>query len=154
MKRLVLVMLCLLLGATTASAADGFRLLDRAVAQRLVDPAAYRSPTIVALWSTDCVHCKKNLRLLAELAAAGHDLNLVTVAVQPYSDDLAEPLLRLAVPGERYAYGHDAPEALAFALDPKWRGELPRTLLFDGRGHRIAISGVLDRDAVARALGR
>lgn len=154
MKRLVLVMLSLLLGATAASAADGFRLLDRAVAQRLADPAAYRSPTIVALWSTDCVHCKKNLRLLAELAAAEQDLNLVTVAVQPYSDDLAEPLARFAVPGERYAYGHDAPEVLAFALDPKWRGELPRTLLFDGRGHRVAITGVLDRDAVARALGR
>lgn len=138
--------------ASAAGAAD-FVELDRKRAAALTDPAAHRVPTVVALWSLECVHCKKNLARLAALARAEAGVRLITVAVQAPEPGLGEPLERLAVPGERYAYGPDAPEALAYALDPRWRGELPRTLLFDGRGGAVAHSGVLGEAQMRGALG-
>ncbi len=143
----------LLVGLSGAAAAGGFNELDRRAAAALGDPAAHRTPTVIALWSLECVHCKKNLVTLAALARAEPRLRLITVAVQELEPGLAEALQRLAVPGERYAYGPDAPEALAYALDPRWRGELPRTLLFDGRGGAVAHSGVLGEAQMRGALG-
>ena len=67
--------------------------------------------------------------------------------------EVATSLDRIKTPGKRYVYGADSPEAIAFALDPKWRGELPRTLFFDGRGNRIAVSGAVDRASMRKSLG-
>lgn len=127
-----------------AAWAASFMLLDRPTAKALSDPARYTTPTIVALWSSDCSHCKKNLELFARLVRTEPRLRLITVATEADFDGLAAPLDRLQVPGQRYAYGDEAPEALAYALDPRWRGELPRTLLFDGQGGKAAVSGVVD----------
>lgn len=135
-----------------AAAAAGFQPLDRIAAARVANPATHAAPTIVALWSSECVHCKKNLQLFAELARMQPGLVLVTVAVEPAFDGLAEPLDRLAVPGVRFAYGSESPEALGYAIDAKWRGELPRTLLFDGRGGKTAVSGLLTEERVRAAL--
>lgn len=137
--------------AVAADAAPGFSRIDAAAARQLVDPAAHRAPTILALWSSECVHCKKNLALFAAMAQADPGLRLVTLAVEPAEPPLGAILDRLGVPGARFAYGDDAPERLDFAIDPGWRGELPRTLFFDGRGGVQAVSGVVDA-ARARAL--
>ncbi|CAI09639.1 hypothetical protein ebA6153 [Aromatoleum aromaticum EbN1] len=139
-------------GAATCSAND-FVPLDRAAATAIADPASHARPTIVALWSSECVHCKKNLKLFAEMAKVHPRLQLITVAVEPADEGLAAPLDRAGVTGKRFAYADESPEALAYALDAKWRGELPRTLLFDGRGAREAVSGVVAEAAVLRALG-
>lgn len=145
--------LCLVMAASLALAGEPFRTLDRDGARALADANAHAVPTIVALWSSDCVHCKRNLGLFVRMAKRNPRLRLITVAVEPPSAALSEPLDRLRVPGARYAYGQDAPEALAYALDPKWHGELPRTLFFDGRGNRTAISGVADEGKTREALG-
>ncbi|MDP3513866.1 MAG: hypothetical protein Q8S20_14070 [Sulfuritalea sp.] len=151
MKRFVLISL-LLVCATSAFAA-AFVALDRKSARMLTDEATHTVPTIVALWSTDCPHCKKNLGLFADMVKADARLRLITVAVEPLSAEVSASLDRIRVPGVRYVYGADAPEAIAFALDPKWRGELPRTLFFDGHGNRIAISGAVDRASTRKSLG-
>jgi thiol-disulfide isomerase/thioredoxin len=130
-----------------------FELLDRPAAQALTAPASHTEPTVVALWSSECPHCKKNLKLFADLMKRGHRFTLVTVATERPFDGLAAPLDKLAVPGQRFAFGDAAPEALAFALDPKWRGELPRTVFFDGRGGKVAVSGVVDAETALRHLG-
>lgn len=150
MKRLVLISLLL---ACTAGFATAFVSLDRKSARLLTNEATYSAPTIVALWSTDCPHCKKNLGLFADMVRADARVRLITVAVEPLSAEVAASLDRLKVPGMRYAYGPDAPEAIAFALDPRWRGELPRTLFFDGRGNRVAISGAVDVASTRKSLG-
>jgi thiol-disulfide isomerase/thioredoxin len=150
MKRLILTSLLLACGAAFATA---FLALDRASARTLTDAKAHSVPTIVALWSTDCPHCKKNLGLFAEMVKADPTLRLITVAVEPLSAEVATSLDRVKVPGKRYVYGADSPEAIAFALDPKWRGELPRTLFFDGRGNRMAVSGVVGIASARQSLG-
>ena len=154
MKRLVLISLLLACVASAASAiAAGFVALDRKSARTLTDGATHAAPTIVALWSTDCPHCKKNLGLFADMVKADPRLRLITVAVEPLSAEVATSLDRIRVPGVRYVYGSDAPEAIAFALDPKWHGELPRTLFFDGHGKRVAISGAVDSASTRKSLG-
>lgn len=151
MIRLLAAVGCFL-AAPLALAAD-FSVLDRAAAEKIVNPARHDRPTIVALWSYDCGYCKKNLELFSEMARTYPQLRIITVAVEPAAPRLAEPLDRLAVPGARYAYGDAAPESLAYALDPKWRGELPRTLMFDGRGGKHAVSGVVAKSDALWALG-
>ncbi|QDF97017.1 hypothetical protein CJ010_11005 [Azoarcus sp. DD4] len=151
MKVLTLLFVFCLAGAAVAG--EPFHALDRGQAAVLADPAAHAVPTVVALWSADCAYCKKNLAVFAALARAHPGLRLVTVATEPVAEAEAEPLDRLAVPGPRYAYGMEAPEALAHALDGRWRGELPRTLLFDGRGGCVAVSGVIGEAEARQALG-
>lgn len=152
MKQIVLFA-ALLLGGATGALAGPVAPLDRGQARALADAAGHGRPTVVALWSSECTHCKGNLALFAALVRREPRLRLVTVAAEPADAALAEPLDRLEVPGERYAWGADAPEALAYALDPKWRGELPRTLFFDGRGGRQAVSGRVDEATARRLLG-
>lgn len=142
------ILACLLPPAWAAP----FAQLDRQAAKALTDPARYTGPTIVALWSSDCGHCKKNLELFVRMLKSEPRLRLITVATEADFDGLAAPLDRLQVPGPRYAYGTEAPEALAYALDPRWRGELPRTLFFDGQGGKTAVSGVVDEAAVKTLL--
>lgn len=153
MNRRRFILLALGLGLTGGAQATAFLALDKATARKLVDPAAYRQPTVVALWSSDCVHCKKNFKLFSVLGRQDKTLRIVSVATEPESSELASHLAVLPDSSPRYAYGSDAAEALAFALDPEWRGELPRTLLFDGKGGRKAVSGVLDETMVRKALG-
>lgn len=152
MKRIV-ALVAVLIAWGAALAGEPFRAVDRESARALTDAKSHSAPTIVALWSSDCVHCKTNLGVFARMAKTDGRLRLITVAIEPLSPDLAAPLDRLAVPGSRFAYGSDSPEALAFALDPKWHGELPRTLFFDGRGNRTAVSGVVDEAKARQALG-
>ncbi len=154
MNRLgLIVALALTLVWTGAIAGEPFVAIDRQAARALVETTSHSTPTIVALWSSDCPHCKGNLKLFAAMAAADARVRLMTVAAETLSDDLAAPLDRLGVPGKRFAYGSDSPESLAHALDPKWRGELPRTIFFDGRGGRTVLSGVVDEATARRALG-
>lgn len=122
-------------------------------ARLLADPGQYQQPTLLALWSLECAYCKKNLAQFGELLRQEPRLQLLTLASEPPASGHAEVLQRLKVPGRHFAYGNDAPEALAFALDPDWRGELPRTLLFDGKGGRHALSGVIDPRRALQLLG-
>ena len=138
--------------ASTVQAAD-FIALDRHTARRLTEAESYRQPTIVALWSSDCSHCKKNLQLLADLRKANKRLQVITIAAESESPELAPMLNRYAIAGQRYAYGSDSPEAIAYAIDPNWAGELPRTFLFNGNGNKEKISGVVSRQMIEKATG-
>lgn len=138
--------------ATLAAHAASFKHLDKATAKQLLETANYKQPTVVVLWSSDCGHCKKNLAMLQDLIKRDKTLRVVTVAVEPETAVLAPILDRNNMPAERYTYGSDNPDALAYALDPNWAGELPRTYLFNGAGGKQAVSGVLTPQTVEKAL--
>lgn len=95
-----------------------FQPLDRQAARALVEPARHTRPTIVARWSSECPHRKKNLAIYARITKQDKRLRPVTIAAEP-----------------------------------AWRGELPRTLLFDGRGSRQAASGAIDEATLRHKLG-
>lgn len=127
--------------------------LDRSMASQLADPARHRQPTVVALWSLDCSHCKKNLQILSDLAKKHRRLRVLTVAAEVATAEHQPLLTRFALPGPAYAYGNDSPESLAYALDSGWAGELPRTFLYDGKGGQRKVSGVLSAIDIERATG-
>lgn len=127
--------------------------LDRSMAKQLADPARHRQPTVVALWSIDCSHCKKNLQILSELAKKHRRLRVLTVAAEVATAEHQPLLARFALPGPAYAYGSDSPESLAYALDSAWAGELPRTFLYDGKGGQRKVSGVLSATDIEQATG-
>lgn len=141
-----------LLAAGPLAAAE-FTPLDRLAAKKLLSPESHQQATIVALWSSDCNYCKKNLKLLSSLAKSNQKLRLITVAAEPESAQLGPMLKPYALSGPRYAYGSDNPEAIAYAIDAKWGGELPRTFLFDGRGGKETVAGVLTTATVEKATG-
>ena len=141
------------LGGSAAFSAEPFIALDRVHARALTDTASYSTPTIIALWSTECPYCKENLRLYAQMAKTIAGLRLISIATEPPSAELATHLGKVKANSKNYAYGTDDPEAIAYAIDQQWRGELPRTLFFDGRGGRGAISGRVDEATARRHLG-
>lgn len=143
--------LCLI--ANLAGAQPLIEALSKEQARLLVDPAQYQQPTLLALWSLECAYCKKNLAQFAELQRQHPSIQLITLAAEPAESGHGEALQKLAIPGRHFAYGNQASEALAFAVDPNWRGELPRTLLFDGKGGRQALSGVIAPQRALQLLG-
>jgi thiol-disulfide isomerase/thioredoxin len=144
--------LCLLIMAGPLAAAD-FTLLDRQMAKRLLDPDNHHQPTVIALWSSDCNYCKKNLKLLSGLAKKNRKLQLITVAAERESAQLSPMVASYGLAGSRYAYGADNPDAIAYAIDPKWGGELPRTFVFDGRGGKVIVAGVISSSNVEKMTG-
>jgi thiol-disulfide isomerase/thioredoxin len=151
MKKSLLLLLAALL-VLPVQAAD-FTPLNKLTAAQLLDPASHRQPTIVALWSSDCSHCKKNLELLSTLVKSNKQLRVITVAAETDSAILGPLLDRYHLPGPRYAYGNDNPDAIAYAIDPNWSGELPRTFLFNGAGRKEKVSGVISAQFAEKALG-
>lgn len=143
--------LCLI--TSLAAAQAPIEVLDKVQARLLVDPNQHQQPTLLALWSLECAYCKKNLTQFGELLRQYPDIQLLTLASEPATGEHAALLQKLALPGRHFAYGNEAPEALAFAIDPNWRGELPRTLLFDGKGGRQALSGVIEPQRALQLLG-
>lgn len=108
--------------------------------------------TVVALWSLDCVYCIRNLDVLARAQAAHPRLDVVTVSIDPLeaAAELQPILARAGLRGEAWAFGDSAPERLRHAIDPQWRGEMPRTYLIDSKGSVTARSGLLSTEDIAR----
>ncbi len=103
-------------------------------------------PFILTLWSLTCHHCAKELQMLGRLARTGRKLPLVIVS----TDTPAEaPEIRAALKRfglnrlDTWVFADAVPDRLRYAIDPAWRGELPRSYLFDAAHRREAHSGLL-----------
>ena len=105
-----------LAAAACAADAAGFTALDRDTARRLGDPASHREPTVVALWSTECVYCKKNLKLLGALSRRAKPLKVITVAAVPLFAAVT-PTVRTAT----HSAWNTAPPAAARRRRPRRR---------------------------------
>ena len=145
--------LALGLCANLASAAPQVEPLDRETARTLGNVQQHQAPTLIALWSLSCPYCRKNLQIFQALQTQQPGLRLISIASEPLEEQHAEVLQQLGLSGTHYAYGDSAAEALAYALDPNWRGELPRTLLFDGKGGQQALSGPVSAERALAGLG-
>ena len=107
-------------------------------------------PVVVHLWGLTCAPCLKELPLWATLQRSG--MNLVMVAADEATGDVDELSATLSKAGlrnaESWAFADSFQEKLRFEIDPKWRGELPRTLLIAKDGTMTAMPGVSDLNAV------
>lgn len=128
---------------TAKASTQPVQLLGKAQASQLLHADRYQRPTLVVLWSTECSYCKRNLQWLKARPAGKTRFDLITVATQPMSQAVDQVLAKHKLSGQHWAYGSDLPEAVSYALDADWAGELPRSYLFNGRGGRQVLSGVL-----------
>jgi len=82
-------------------------------------------------------------------------LRVHLVNVDPPGDRAAvRAFLKRYDPGAatRWAFADDFGERVRYAVDPGWRGELPRTYLYDARSNAVVVSGVIDPGALDRWL--
>jgi thiol-disulfide isomerase/thioredoxin len=109
-------------------------------------------PIIVHFWGMTCGPCIAELPHWAALQRERPDMNLVLIAADPIREepqDLVRFLGRAGLsPKESWAFADDFIDRLYFEVDPRWRGELPRTLLIKADGSSTLIRGVSDPDAV------
>lgn len=104
-------------------------------------------PFVVAFWSVTCEPCRDEMRDWKTLQRQQRGVPLILVSTDGPEDRAAALafLKRYSPRAERqYIFADRYTERLRYAVDPQWRGELPRTYFFDAR-HRVeASSGRLD----------
>ena len=124
-------------------AADVPRLMSEAKGQ----------PLIVEIWSLDCGYCRENTAHVVEWLRSHRGVRVAMVAMDGFDDNaesVSQALASMPVTPHiaQYANAEAIPERLRAALDPGWRGEMPRTLLIDAQGRRRASSGLIQPGAL------
>ena len=113
-------------------------------------------PTIVHFWGLTCGPCLVELPRWGELLRERPDVDLVLVAADPIPEEPARAAGTLAKAGlaeaESWMFADLFNERLRYEVDPRWRGELPRTLLIDRSGTVEVLPGVADLARVRRWL--
>lgn len=157
MRRLTLSLLALWLAFGAACAFAGE--LRPFVADSL--PAIQKHfagrPFILTLWSLTCHHCVKELQTLGRLARSERALPLVILSTDTPAEARAIQAALKRFGLERFdtwVFDDAVPERLRYALDPAWRGELPRSYLFDAAHRREAHTGLLGEAQIRDWLRR
>lgn len=105
-------------------------------------------PFILHFWGLSCTPCLAELPRWGELVHDYPSLGLVLIAADPFREDPARIETTLGKAGlgevESYAFAEDFVERLRYSVDPKWRGELPRTVLVARDGTAVTISGTAE----------
>jgi thiol-disulfide isomerase/thioredoxin len=117
--------------------------------------SAKGQPQVVMVWSLDCSYCEPSFAALAKAQRGG--LKVVTIATDSADDQEAVALIekKLASAGlqaQAWAFGPAPADQLRHAIDPKWRGEMPRSYWFDGKGQVRAYSGLITAERIATML--
>lgn len=107
-------------------------------------------PIVVHLWGLTCAPCLKELPEWAEMKKSG--MNLIMIAADEAAGEVDELSATLGKAGlrnvESWAFADSFQERLRFEIDPKWRGELPRTILIAKDGTMTAMPGASDLAAI------
>ena len=118
----------------------------------LVD-ARQGKPFIVGFWSLACVHCREELALLGDLSRKFQELDVALVSTDSPEDGetVVSTLRRASLQrAESWVFADPFSDRLRFEVDKKWRGELPRTYLYDSAHNVTAFSGKLDPQQLER----
>jgi thiol-disulfide isomerase/thioredoxin len=114
-------------------------------------------PFILTLWSQTCHHCARELHALGRLARSGRNLPLAIVSTDTPAEaaELRAVLKRHGLDRlDTWVFADAVPERLRYSIDPAWRGELPRSYLFDAAHRREAHSGMLSEAQLKNWLRR
>jgi thiol-disulfide isomerase/thioredoxin len=155
MKKVVVLALMIVgVAATAASAAEIIPFVRGSWAQ--IRQTHVGKPTVVHFWGLTCGPCLVEMPHWAQLIKERPDLNLVLIAADPVieePDDLSRFLVRMGMQTrESWAFADRFVDRLQYEIDPRWRGELPRTMLIDAAGKTTVISGVSEPDEIRRWL--
>jgi thiol-disulfide isomerase/thioredoxin len=145
------------LHVAAASAEEKIRPLEPDSFRQIV-ASEQGKPFVVMIWSLDCDYCQPSFHALAD-AKRKSGLTVITIATDRADDPETSRLIRkkLEASGlgaQIWAFGTAPAEQLRYSIDPKWRGELPRSYWFSSRGEALPHSGLITADTVARLLPR
>jgi hypothetical protein len=105
-------------------------------------------PIVVHLWGLTCAPCLVELPHWGGLLRERPDLALVLIAADPVAEEPRRAASTLAKAGlakaESWMFAERFDDRLRYEIEPRWRGELPRTLLIDRAGVVTVIPGVAD----------
>jgi len=150
--RKTLLLLAVVLLAVTTAKADGLRVFGPG-SMRAIEQEQAGSSFLVAVWATDCPPCRRELALLSTFLTEHPDISVVLISTDPSDNtEVVEQILNTHVlPGvDLWRFGDAGAERLRYAIDTGWRGELPRSYLYDAHGNRLGISGPLSDDLLQR----
>lgn len=146
MRRLALSLLTLWLALGAAAAAAGELQPFTGASLPAIQKQFAGRPFILTLWSLTCHHCVKELQMLGRLARSERSLPLVIVSTDTPAEarEIQAALKRFGLERfDTWVFDDTVPERLRYSIDPAWRGELPRSYLFDPAHRREAHSGLL-----------
>jgi thiol-disulfide isomerase/thioredoxin len=105
-------------------------------------------PTVVHFWGLTCGPCRVEMPQWGKLLQEQPDLNLVVIdadLIPNQVEDASEMLAKTGLTGaENWIFDDPFTERLRFEIDPRWQGEIPRTMLIARDGKIISIEGVAD----------
>jgi thiol-disulfide isomerase/thioredoxin len=116
------------------------------------------APFVVVVWSLDCDYCQPSFQALAA-EQRRRKLAVVTIATDRADDGeaaraIAKKIHAAGLRSETWAFGSAPSEQLRFAIDPAWRGEMPRSYWFDSHGKAVHHSGVIKAGMIAELSPR
>ena len=144
-------LLCLVLLAIPCRAAGLPRPFDATTPAALAQRYAGK-PYILAFWSLECSHCQAELSSFARQIKANPALPLVLVATDApeLAPAVAARLAEIGLdPASQWSFADTMPERVRFAVDRRWRGELPRTYFFDAAHRSRAVAGMVGEALLA-----
>jgi hypothetical protein len=158
MKRLIapiVFVLCAQMSAAPVHAAGAIRpFTSESLSQ--IKAAHAGGPYVIFVWSLDCSYCQESFAALAQ-AQRQHGIKVVTIATDRAGDEASAKAIRKKIDasglaGETWAFGPAPAEQLRFALDPNWRGELPRSYWFGAKTPGTGYSGVVTTAIVQKYM--
>jgi len=145
---LLAIFVVALLASTGGFARDGdLRPFKRGSWQEIRQAHAGRA-TVVHFWGLTCGPCRVEMPQWGKLLRERSDLDLVAIdadLIPNQVEDASEMLARTGLAGaENWIFDDPFTERLRFEIDPRWQGEIPRTMLIARDGKTTVIEGVAD----------
>jgi thiol-disulfide isomerase/thioredoxin len=105
-------------------------------------------PIVVHFWGVTCGPCRVEMPKWGRLMQERPDLKLIVIDADPIPNEAAlvsEMLVKTGLAGaENWIFADDFVERLCFEIAPRWRGEIPMTLLIARDGKTTTIEGVAE----------
>ena len=105
-------------------------------------------PIVVHFWGLTCGPCRVEMPKWGRLLQERPDLKLIAIDADLIPNEASQVSEMLAKTGlasaENWMFADDFVERLRFEINPRWRGEIPMTLLIARDGKIITIEGMAD----------